>query len=60
VRRRNAFRPFVDGLENRFYPSTIMVPALVDDSDPPPAPEPPLPPYPGDNPPLDPPLVLLS
>ena len=56
MRRRNAFRPLVDGLENRFYPSTVVAPALVDDQDPPPEPEPPLPPYPGDNPPIDDPL----
>ena len=46
MRRRNAFLPLVDGLENRFYPSTVVVTTLVDDRDPPPEPEPPLPPYP--------------
>jgi hypothetical protein len=47
-------------MENRFYPSTVMAPALVGDQDPPPEPEPPLPPYPGEDPPIDYPLAPPS
>ena len=36
--------------------STILTTVTPDEDDPPPAPEPPLPPYPGDNPPIDYPL----
>ena len=60
MRRRNDFRPFVDGLENRFYPSTVVLVAIVDGGDPPPEPEPPLPPYQGADPPVDHPLAPPS
>jgi hypothetical protein len=50
----------LERLEVRLSPTTSSVGDIVatpaDGNDPPPEPEPPLPPYSGDNPPIDPPL----
>ena len=54
----------LERLEDKVSPTTTSVGGIVDssaitnsapadDGDPPPEPEPPLPPYPGDNPPID-------
>lgn len=57
--RRTAFTPFLATLEYRISPATI-VPAVHHAGDPPPEPEPPLPPHPGENPPIDYPLAPPS
>jgi hypothetical protein len=57
----------IERLEEKLSPTTQSVGGIIDtsalstqmhagDDDPPPEPEPPIPPYPGDNPPIDNPL----